>query len=130
MGHRMKGQKRLGSGLGDACKALVEEGWEKQGQGAERAGRHQRACLGGGDPGAGEDGQAEHVAVWPPTCCCHSSQLGAEPERAWAWWDAHISRPQAPCHWTQSNISGADCGEALPGAVLGLNMVYMRHVRR
>ena len=31
MGHRMKGQKRLGSGLGDACKGLVEEGWEKQG---------------------------------------------------------------------------------------------------
>ena len=51
MGHRMKGQKRLGSGLGDTCKALVEEGWEKPGQGAERAGRHERACPGGGDPG-------------------------------------------------------------------------------
>ena len=72
MGHRMKGQKRLGSGLGDACKGLVEEGWEKQGQGAERAGRHQRACPGGWDPGAGEDGQAEHIAL--ATCLLLSFQ--------------------------------------------------------
>ena len=26
--------------------------------------------------GAGEDGLAEHVAVWPPACCCSSGQLG------------------------------------------------------
>lgn len=108
---------------------LVEEDWGKPGQGAERAGGHQRASPGGGDPGAGEDGQAEHVAVWPSACCCPSSRLRAEPEQAWAWWNDGINRSQAPCHWTQSNISGADCGEALPGAVLGLKMVYVRHVK-
>ena len=57
--------------------ALVEENWGKPGQGAERAGGHQRASPGGGDPGAGEDGQAEHIAVWPSACCCPSGRLRA-----------------------------------------------------
>lgn len=51
MGTQNEGQKRLGSGLGDTCKALGRGGLGEARAGAERAGRHERACPGGGDPG-------------------------------------------------------------------------------